>query len=129
MTIKYDETTKRWTLGDIAVGQLLTIVKGTALLASREDNPYEEAREVDEFFERKLYSLPEIKKRRKHFKIRAKERPTGKIVTPEFIGYKTRDEVIAFFGLEEPDIEWYTITEITEEELTTPKNNSNGTMD
>lgn len=129
MTIKYDETTKRWTLGDIAVGQLLAIVKGTALLASRKDNPYEEAREVDEFFERKLNSLPEMKKRRKHFKIRAKERPTGKIVTPEFIGYKTRDEIIEFFGLEEPDIEWYTITEITEEELTTPKNNSNGTMD
>jgi len=120
MTIKYDETTKRWTLGDIAVGQLLAIVKGTALLASRKDNPYEEAREVDEFFERKLNSLPEMKNRRKHFKIRAKERPTGKIVTPEFIGYKTQAEVIEFFGLEDPDIEWYKITEVTQEE-TTPK--------
>lgn len=50
MTIKFDETTKRWTLGDIAVGQLLAIVKGTALLASHKNNPYEEAKEVDGFF-------------------------------------------------------------------------------
>lgn len=113
MTIKFDETTKRWTLGDIAVGQLLAIVKGTALLASHKNNPYEEAKEIDEFFEKKLYSLPEIKKRRRHFKIRARERTTGQIVTPEYIGYKTRDEIIEFFGLEEPDIEWYEITETT----------------
>lgn len=120
MTIKYDETTKRWTLSDIAVGQLLAIVKGTALLASCKNNPYEEAKKVDEFFEKKLYSLPEKKNRRRHFKIRAKERTTGQIVTPEYIGYKTRDEIIEFFGLKEADIEWYTITEVTEEELTTP---------
>ncbi len=71
--------------------------------------------------EKKLYSLPEMKNRRRHFKIRAKERTTGHIVTPEFIGYKTRNEVIAFSGLEEPDIEWYTITETTEDELTPNK--------
>lgn len=59
--------------------------------------------------------------KRRHFKIRAKERTTGQIVTPEFIGYKSRAEVIEFFGLEEPDIEWYTITEVTDKELTTPK--------
>lgn len=116
MTIKYDETTKRWTLSDITVGQLLAIVKGTALLASRKNNPYEEAKEVDEFFEKKLYSLPEMKNRRRHFKISARERTTGHIVTPEYIGYKTRDEIIEFFGLEEPDIEWYEIKETTEME-------------
>lgn len=54
--------------------------------------------------------------KRRHFKIRAKERTTGQIVTPEYIGYKTRDEIIEFFGLEEPDIEWYEITETTEME-------------
>ncbi|MGM9863312.1 MAG: hypothetical protein ACI305_03485 [Lepagella sp.] len=47
----------------------------------------------------------------KHYRIRAKERTTGRIVTPEYIGGKSRAEVIAFFGLEEPDIEWYQITE------------------
>ena len=46
-----------------------------------------------------------------HYKIRAKERTTGRIVTPEYIGPKTRAQVIEFFGLEEPDIEWYEITE------------------
>lgn len=58
--------------------------------------------------------------KRRHFKIRAKERTTGQIVTPEFIGYKSQNEVIEFFGLEEPDIEWYEITEVSQEE-TTPK--------
>ena len=49
---------------------------------------------------------------RKHFKIRVKERTTGQIVTPEYVGYKTREQVIKFFGLKEPDIEWYEITEV-----------------
>lgn len=46
-----------------------------------------------------------------HYGIRAKERTTGRIVTPEYIGAKTRDQVIEFFGLKEPDIEWFEITE------------------
>lgn len=46
-----------------------------------------------------------------HYRIRAKERTTGRIVTPEYIGSKTRAQVIEFFGLEEPDIVWYKITE------------------
>lgn len=62
---------------------------------------------------------------RKHFKIRAKERTTGQIVTPEYVGNKTREQVIEFFGLEEPDIEWYEISEVE----IAPKNNDNGTMD
>lgn len=67
----------------------------------------------------------------KHYRIRAKERTTGRIVTPEYIGAKTRAEVIEFFGLEEPDIEWYEITEepYDKNRVTTPKNNNNGTMD
>lgn len=47
----------------------------------------------------------------KHYRIRAKERTSGRIVTPEYIGQKSREEVIEFFGLEEADIEWYEITE------------------
>lgn len=46
-----------------------------------------------------------------HYRIRAKERTTGRIVTPEYIGSKTRAQVIEFFGLKEPDIEWFEITE------------------
>ena len=46
-----------------------------------------------------------------HYRIRAKERTTGRIVTPEYIGSKTRDQVIEFFGLKEPDIERFEITE------------------
>lgn len=46
-----------------------------------------------------------------HYRIRAKERTTGRIVTHEYIGSKTRAQVIEFFGLEEPDIEWFEITE------------------
>lgn len=48
-----------------------------------------------------------------HYRIRAKERTTGRIVTPEYIGSKTRAQVIEFFGLEELDIEWFEITEET----------------
>ncbi len=120
MTIKFNETTKRWELGDIADGQLLAIVKGTALLASRKNHPYQEAEEVSEFFTTELYTPKPMNKRR-HFKIRAKERTTGQIVTPEYIGYKNRAEIIEFFGLEEPDIEWYDITEVTKEETTSNK--------
>ena len=46
-----------------------------------------------------------------HYRIRAKERTTGRIVTPEYIGSKTRAQVIEFFGLKGPDIEWFEITE------------------
>lgn len=45
-----------------------------------------------------------------HYRIRAKERTTGRIVAPQYIGSKTRAQVIEFFGLEEPGIEWYEIT-------------------
>lgn len=32
--------------------------------------------------------------------------------TTSYTGYKTREEVIEFFGLEEPDVEWYEIEQI-----------------
>lgn len=46
-----------------------------------------------------------------HYRIRAKERTTGRIVTPEYICSKTRAKVIELFGLDGPDIECYKITE------------------
>lgn len=66
-----------------------------------------------------------------HYRIRAKERTTGRIVTPEYIGSKTPAQVIDFFGLEGPDIEWFEITEepYDKNRVITLNNNSNGTMD
>lgn len=93
MILRYNSDTRRYSVEDLTSGQLrrlLTEIKNS------------------------------IMEKRRHFKIRAKERTTGQIVTPEFIGYKSRNEVIEFFGLEEPDIEWYDISEVTQEE-TTPK--------
>lgn len=102
MILRYNSDTRRYSVEDLTSGQL------RRLLTEIKNN---------------------IMEKRRHFKIRAKERTTGQIVTPEFIGYKSQNEVIAFFGLEEPDIEWYTITEVTDKKLTTPKNKNNGTMD
>jgi hypothetical protein len=126
MTIKYNEPTKCWELGNIAVGQLIVIVKGAALLASRKDCPYNEAKEVDKFFAENLYNALMKKSCRRHFKIRAKVRTTGQVVTPEYSGYKTRGEIIEFFGLEESDIEWYEITEEPCDKNNTTPNDSNG---
>mgnify|MGYP007113739400 CR=1 FL=1 len=50
--------------------------------------------------------------KKRHWKIRLKERTTGHICTPEHIGYFTREQVIEFFGLENPDVEWYEIEEV-----------------
>lgn len=47
----------------------------------------------------------------KHYKITVKEK-NGQVCHPEFKGNKTRREIIEFFGLEEPDVEWYTIEEV-----------------
>lgn len=49
--------------------------------------------------------------KRRHFKIQCKERTTGQILTPEYIKHKNLEQIIEFFGLEEPDIEWYKIEE------------------
>ncbi len=62
--------------------------------------------------------------KKRHWKIRLKERTTGHILTPEYIGYHNREEVIEFFGLENPDVEWYEIKEVPykETDKSTPKN-------
>ncbi len=50
--------------------------------------------------------------KKRHWKIKLKERTTGQILTPEYIGYKDREKVIEFFGLENQDVEWYEIDEV-----------------
>lgn len=50
--------------------------------------------------------------KKRHWKVRLKERASEHILTPEHIGYLSREQVIEFFGLEEPDIEWYDIEEV-----------------
>ncbi|WP_217938936.1 MULTISPECIES: hypothetical protein [Muribaculaceae] len=50
--------------------------------------------------------------KKRHWKIKLKERTTGQILTPEYIGYKDREKVIEFFGLENQDVEWYEIEEV-----------------
>ncbi|WP_289756439.1 MULTISPECIES: hypothetical protein [Muribaculaceae] len=50
--------------------------------------------------------------KKRHWKIKLKERTTGQILTPEDIGYKDREKVIEFFGLENQDVEWYEIEEV-----------------
>lgn len=52
------------------------------------------------------------KQRKRHWKITVKERATGRIFTPEYIGYSDREEMIDFFGLENPDVEWYRLEEV-----------------
>lgn len=44
-----------------------------------------------------------------HYRIRVKERNNSHIVETEFIGNKSRRYIIDFFGLEQPDVESYTI--------------------
>jgi hypothetical protein len=48
----------------------------------------------------------------KHWKVEAKEKFSDNILKPELHGYYSREDVIKFFGLDQPDIEWYNITEI-----------------
>lgn len=63
--------------------------------------------------------------KKRHWKIRVKERGSDHILTPEYIGYSDREEMIDFFGLENPDVEWYEIEEVTDKENNaTPKNKS-----
>lgn len=43
------------------------------------------------------------------YKITLKEVGRDLILHPSYYGNKTEEEVIEFFGLKEPDIEWYYI--------------------
>lgn len=44
-----------------------------------------------------------------HYIIRIKERNNPHIITTEYVGLKTRREVIDFYGLESENVERYTI--------------------
>ncbi len=50
----------------------------------------------------------------RHFKARIKERGRDTVLTPEYLGDDNTDKVflIKFWGLEEPDVEWYEIEEV-----------------
>lgn len=48
-------------------------------------------------------------KKETHYIIRIKERNNPHIITTEFVGFKTKREVIDFYGLENEDVESYTI--------------------
>lgn len=43
----------------------------------------------------------------KHWEARIKERCNPHIVTPSYYGDVDREYLIKFWGLNEPDIEWY----------------------
>ena len=47
-----------------------------------------------------------------HFKARIKERGRDHILTPQLIGDFTRDYAEDWFGVHEPDVEWYEIVEL-----------------
>ncbi len=44
-----------------------------------------------------------------HYIIRIKEKGNPHTLTTEYIGNKTKREIIDFYGLEQPDVESYTI--------------------
>lgn len=52
----------------------------------------------------------------RYWKVEAKEKYSDMILHPELHGYYDRNDVIEFFGLNEPDIEWYNITEYNNED-------------
>ena len=56
-----------------------------------------------------------MEKEYKKWAVEAKEKYSDSILRPELHGYYDRNDVIEFFGLNEPDIEWYKITEIKED--------------
>lgn len=47
----------------------------------------------------------------KHWKIEVKEKYSDAILKPELHGNYDKEDVIKFFGLNEPDIEWFKIYE------------------
>lgn len=45
-----------------------------------------------------------------------KEKGNDTILTPEVCGEKTKEDVIAFLGLENEDVEWYQIIDLDDEQ-------------
>ena len=50
----------------------------------------------------------------KHFTAKIKEQGNSHILTPSYTGDVDKEFLIKFWGLNEPDIEWYTIEETEE---------------
>lgn len=48
----------------------------------------------------------------KHYKAQIKECGRDHILTPELIGDKTIQEAEEWFGVHDPDVEWYKIEEV-----------------
>lgn len=48
----------------------------------------------------------------KHYQITIKETGTDKPITTEYHGNIDEQGLVAFFGLENPDVEWYKIEEL-----------------
>lgn len=44
-----------------------------------------------------------------HYTVRIKEKNSDHVIETEAVGRWTRKKIIAFYGLEEPDVEWYTL--------------------
>lgn len=57
-----------------------------------------------------------MEKEYRRWKVEAKEKYSDSILCPELHGYYDKDDVIKFFGLDQPDIEWYRIIEDNEED-------------
>ena len=52
----------------------------------------------------------------RHFEARIKEVGNDHILTPSYSGCVDKAFLIKFWGLDAPDIEWYEINEVTNEE-------------
>lgn len=53
-----------------------------------------------------------MEKKYRRFKARIKEKGNDTILTPEHWGYVTEEDCVKFWGLNNPDVEWYEIEEI-----------------
>ena len=53
-------------------------------------------------------------KPRRHWKVTIKEKNNPNLLTPEMIGNYDENDVIAFLGLQNEDVEWYRLEDITQ---------------
>lgn len=56
-----------------------------------------------------------------HYEITIKETGREKPVSTEYHGFINHEGLVSFFGLKEPDVEWYNIREITGQQEENPK--------
>jgi hypothetical protein len=49
-----------------------------------------------------------------HYAVHIKEKDNEHWITTEYIGFRTREQIIEFYGLDKPDVEAYQITEIND---------------